>query len=52
MEYTLKYVYRVWYAVENEDREAFFTNKADAEEFALTVAGIVNKWVWKMLIEK
>ncbi len=52
MEYTLKIVYRVWYTVENEDREAFFTNKSDAENFALSVAGILNKWSWKMLIEK
>ena len=34
------------------EKEAFFTSKEDAEEFAKTVSGYVNKWSWQMKIEK
>lgn len=51
--YETKYVYRVWYGEKTGfENEAFFTNKADAEAFAKTVNGTVNKWSWQMKIEK
>ena len=46
------YVYRVWYWCERDSREAFFTNKEDAQHFAYEVHGVVNKWSWFMQIEK
>lgn len=51
-QYDTKYVYRVWYWIAGETREAFFTNKEDAKEFCELTGGQLNKWSWKMKIEK
>lgn len=53
-EFETKYVYRVWYFGKrlDEAKEAFFTNKEDAQEFAETVNGHMNKWSWEIQIEK
>lgn len=52
-QYDTKYVYRVWYGGKTGiEKEAFFTDKQDAEDFAKTVSGHVNVWSWQMKIEK
>lgn len=49
-QYNEMYVYRVWY--DGVNKEAFFTSKEDAEKFAESVNGIINKWSWQIMIEK
>lgn len=51
-EYETMYVYRVFYLVAGEMREAFFTNKEDAGEFSEIVGGHLSRWSWQMKIEK
>ena len=46
--YDRKKVYRVWY----NGKEAFFTDKGDAQAFAESVKGCCNIWNWEMYIEK
>ena len=55
-DYETRYVYRVWYTEKgttgNTNKEAYFTDKNDAANFATEVNGIMNRWQWQVLIEK
>lgn len=50
-QYVDKRVYRVYYGT-NLEKEVFFTDFQDAQQFAQYVNGVLNKWSWKCQIEK
>lgn len=45
------YMWRVFYG-ENLAREAYFSNKEDAERFAKENNGVFNRWSWEVQIEE
>ena len=50
-DYEKRMVYRVWYGPKFEN-EAFFTDITAAQIFAMKINAPLNKYKWKMLIER
>ena len=49
--YERHYMWRVFYG-EDYKKEAYFTDKKDAEDFSKLHKGIFNRWSWEVKIEE
>ena len=50
---TLVYdMYKVFYMKNSELKEAFFEDKETAEQFKEMVNGVLNRYLWKVEVEK